>query len=616
MNFTNLSALFFLGLIPLIVLFHLIRPRPKSVLTSTLFLWKEILKEQRSTFRLSRLLRNISLILQIAAAIALTLALAKPSISRPAYHSGDIILVIDVSASMKAGAPGRTRFDEAKDRAMDVVNGLGEGGRMLVVEAGSKPAIRTFFTGNKELLRRAISDVRVTDAPSNIEGALHLAFSLMEQNRRGEVILISDGAYPTLDESIVNRSLSGGGFRFIQVGGGERNVGITQFAFRQTLTEASAYEIMATITNFTSEPVEVGFELFIDDSKLIGERVKVDALEEQVLIFPYNGLIAGVARAQLDVDDDFPTDNVAYAVLSASGRIDVLLVSRGNFFLENLLLSYPNVRLVKTDSAANLDESTLGAFSIVVFDGIVPPVMSTGNILLINTPGLNFPISHVGELVNPKVEEWNREHPITRNVDLSRLAISRALRVETEGGETLAEADGTPLIYAWQSGGIKLVYIGFDIMESDLPLRVAFPIMMSNAINWLYPDRLPFSSQQVRAGEPYAIYLKSDVRDVTFTGPMGERRFEVYENPFIFEETKDVGIYNVRAGDDERNFAVNLTNAEESDIVPKEQPTVIRGEASDREGKGERTEQPFWRYLAIAALGLVAVEWYFWSRRG
>ena len=33
--------------------------------------------------------------------------------------------------------------------------------------------------------------------------------------------------------------------------------------------------------------------------------------------------------------------------------------------------------------------------------------------------------------------------------------------------------------------------------RSDLPLRVAFPVMMNNIFNWLNPNTLDFTSTQV-----------------------------------------------------------------------------------------------------------------------
>ena len=40
---------------------------------------------------------------------------------------------------------------------------------------------------------------------------------------------------------------------------------------------------------------------------------------------------------------------------------------------------------------------------------------------------------------------------------------------------------GGPLIYALEEPDRKAIFIGFDLFKTDFPLRVAFPLILSNS---------------------------------------------------------------------------------------------------------------------------------------
>ena len=108
------------------------------------------------------------------------------------------------------------------------------------------------------------------------------------------------------------------------------------------------------------------------------------------MILPYSGLITGIARATLDIDDDFSIDNRAFLSLSASKDIWVLLVSQGNPFLEKLLEAYRNFKVnsVSEIIASSWDEQT-ARHDIVIVDGMDFPKTDKGNFLLMHAMGPN-----------------------------------------------------------------------------------------------------------------------------------------------------------------------------------------------------------------------------------
>ena len=109
------ALLLFFGAVPLILFLHSLKPKGFKVSTTTLFLWERVLKQRPLATRIGWLFRkNLLLILQILAACLLIAALADPSLLHFGAPSGDMVVVVDLSASMKARGPSGTRFEAAR----------------------------------------------------------------------------------------------------------------------------------------------------------------------------------------------------------------------------------------------------------------------------------------------------------------------------------------------------------------------------------------------------------------------------------------------------------------------------------------------------------------------
>jgi hypothetical protein len=170
-------------------------------------------------------------------------------------------------------------------------------------------------------------------------------------------------------------------------------------------------------------------------------------------------------------------------------------------------------------------------------------------------------------------------------------------------------------MYAYEENGLRAVYLGFDLTRSDLPLRVAFPVMMSNIFEWLQPRKLLFSSSQIIAGMPFPMVLGPRTEDFSVAGPTGKwEKYRAQTNPFNYVNTGEVGFYTVAEGEKWRYFGVNLLNESESDIrVPDFDPQV-RGAPMQTGPEPMKEEMPLWIFfLGVAAAALI-LEWYFWLK--
>jgi len=605
-------ALLSLVAIPILLALHLLRPRRRRVVVSTTTLWQAALREREHAHGFRRLLRNLSLVLLLAAALALGLALAGPQWPASASAAGDAVLVLDVSASMKTRSGlAMTRFDQALAEAARLIDGLPRDGRMLVMTSGRKAVLRTGFESDREPLRRALAELRPGDEAGRPREALDLALSLLRGRSQGRVYFLTDGAY----ESSVDPGSPQVEFRM--VGGPARNAAITRFDFRQELSGEDRFQVLMTVKNYTDAPVVAPASASLDGRVLFRRSIELAPRGEQTLVLAFPGRALGQAAARIDVDDALAADNQAFAAVNAHERLRVLLLTKGNFYLESLLQALPGVELFKTASASVADIAQLArSHDVVVFDGIPAPRLPPGNFLLVNTVAPGLPFADTGRAARPDALRRGRS-ALMRDVDLAAVRIDEARIVVTEAPskalQRLFWSPETDLALALLHDDVKLVYLGFDLARSNFPLQAAFPMFMSQSLEWLRPRGDGFLSAHVAAGSTRAINVPAGESSVIVRGPSGSAwTLEAKDGTAHFEGTADAGIYRYAIGDTERTFAVSLTDARESDVNGRWRPRERQEEARPA-GGGRQALVPLWPWLLAAALMLLTLEWCVWT---
>jgi hypothetical protein len=120
-----------LVLIGLPVLLHLLmRQKPKHILFPAFRFLQQKAKTNQRKIRLRHLLLLLLRMLLIA---LLVMALAS---LRGRNQVGAVVLVVDTSPSMEYTAGGKTRLDEAKLRALEVLNGIAADSKVAVLDTG------------------------------------------------------------------------------------------------------------------------------------------------------------------------------------------------------------------------------------------------------------------------------------------------------------------------------------------------------------------------------------------------------------------------------------------------------------------------------------------------
>src|SRR5438128_5977144 len=216
---------------------------------------------------------------------------------------------------------------------------------------------------------------------------------------------------------------------------------------------------------------------------------------------------------------------------------------------------------------------------VAVLDSVTPPRVGPGRFVFVNAVPPDVPLEVLGRIERPTIMDWDRGHPIMRHVEFAKVAIEDALRIRPlAAGRPLVEAVGGPLIYALEEPERKAVFFGFDLFKTDFPLRVAFPLILSKSLRWLHPAGLDQSSLQLQTGQPILLPVEYGVTTATVVTPSGRRvKAQVNRGMASFTDTDEVGIYTVVTSRGETRVAVNLMNAEESNLAPRPVPTFVEG---------------------------------------
>ena len=594
--------------VPLLLLYFL-KVRRREMAVSSLLLWDPALRDREASTFFQRLQRDPLLLLQILALVALSVALARPAMTVMGHGAKRVAIVVDISASMKATDVSPSRFVHVQRGALALLGRLGEGAEVMVIEAGAQPRVLVPFTRKHEQAAAAVRSMLPRDLPNRLGEAIRTARALVGEDPRAEIHVFTDGAHPG--------SLQAQGddvrVRWVGVGRRSSNVGITSLAVRRNYFGTYNSQAFLSVANFSAEPQTFSLTLALDDETLAEKTLTLDPEVRRAVVVPFTDRGGGVVRARLHVGDDLEADNAAYAVIPPARSIAVLLVSSGNLFLEKALRTDPQVTL----EVRNLDayHGGMDGFDVVVLDSVSPPRLGNGRFVLVNTVPADVPLEVLGRLENPIIMDWDRNHPIMRQVDLAKVAIEDAMRVRPlAAGKTLVEAVGGPLIYALEERERKAVFFGFDLFKTDFPLRVAFPLILSKSLRWLHPAGLDQSSLQLQTGQPILLPVEHGVTTATVVTPSGRRvKAQVTRGMASFADTDEVGIYMVVTSRGETRVAVNLMNAEESDLTPRPVPAFV--EAARPETPPVAIQREMWSYFVALALLVFALEGFLYWRR-
>jgi hypothetical protein len=190
--------------------------------------------------------------------------------------------------------------------------------------------------------------------------------------------------------------------------------------------------------------------------------------------------VALVGREALPADA-LPADDRAAAAIGHAGLPRVLVIGDRNPVLDAVLAAVPTAGVTRS---VGVSPGEWGRVPLVIVDRVSLQTLPPGSYLLIGTLGANLPVQIEGTAPEQSIQRIATTHPVMRLADLRGVRVAGALALRPQAGSVLAEGD-IPLVWAYEGRGIRAVVLPFDLMQSDLPVHPAFPVLIANAIEWL-----------------------------------------------------------------------------------------------------------------------------------
>ena len=320
----------------------------------------------------------------------------------------------------------------------------------------------------------------------------------------------------------------------------------------------------------------------------------------------------GVFTVRLTAKDDLAADNEASIVSLLPKPVKVLLVTKGNRLLEKAL------RAVAACNLRGQDLTDAGAaFDFVVLDNVDPTVWPAGNVLAIHVANTNW-FDGLTPVEAPVIVDWKSAHPLLRYAGFDNVQVVQSLAAKTPSwAVSLLEAPQGALAVAGDLGRQRILWVGFDLLESNWPLRLSFPIFIANAVEWLNPASAKSSQFLVKAGDPFRLARPEGVTEARVTLPDGVTQtlpLDAKAGEIVFGNTLKEGTYRLRAGTNETVFCVNLLDAAESNIQPRDELQLGQF-AKVAATAVQRADLELWRRLAALGLAVLLFEWWWYHKR-
>lgn len=608
-----------------IVLMYMLRLRRREQVISSTFLWRQVLQDQEANTPWQRLRRNLLLILQLLILTALIFALARPFALVPAISAARVAIVLDASASMAArdGLNGIMRFADAQAAALDLIDTLSGDSEVTILRAAQTPDILAPYTTDRNVANAAVRNAQPSTGEADWLAALTLASAGATDQADFTLIIITDGGLTQV--AGLEEAALPGRVRVIPVGTASDNIAITALATR-TLPGGEP-QLFAQITNTGVSDAEVIFSLRADSdaAPLVSQRYTISAgaslpiTSNAPLPDGIQVLSASITTSVNSSSTDLlEADNTAYAVIRESQARTVLLVSDGNLFLEQVLATLPGVRAFKAPTDRPLPAQS---FDLTIFDRTLPTALPDGDILFIAPPGS---VSGLFGVAADEVGAVGRLTGITGDprltfVDLETVSVLKYRPLASVSwADALITVNGAPLLIAGERDGRRVSVFAFALADSDLPLQIAFPILMANLLEWFTPQGI-LTQHALQVGQPQVIRPALNADSVRVIAPDGAvTTLAVDSSELLYVETGQLGVYQVETvrGDtvvQTDRFAVNLFNLNESDITPR--PASLNGQALQVNQTDEQGQWEFWPILALIALFILLLEWNIYHRR-
>jgi len=575
MTIANPAAFYMLFGALLILLLHFLRSRERRREVSTLFLWEGLPGDPQS--RAARLRQHIDplLLLQLGILMALSFALTQPSLRIPQRSISRLAIVIDGSASMRTETnSAESRYHEAVEEAIAIFDRY-PADKTIVIQFSEHPQLLAHPGEPADVAAILRSSAPTWYGDGTAEGLLTMFGSVGGVGQFDRIVVLSDQTLMGLPPQA----------EMILFDEGD-NVGIVAFSVRQNATDPG---VSAFISVLNATERFVNTQIRISDGEnqtTLGLMLPPNTADQYTIPFPNSR--GSVFTATLDHPDDLEGDNKRYFALDRPIDVRLFWIGERNRYLTAALRA--SVPVTEVDDISSAD--------LVIVNQRQVPSIEQGVVLLIQC-GMDRVLT-LGELREAgEIVASSPNHPLLRSVDVDDFRFRQIAEAQFEVPvETLLESDGFPVLAEYYDPPRRLFFLMADLMDTNLPVTVDFPILIRNLANELVriPARLSFQSPEV--GDFISLQGRGAVYSLTNL----QEQSIPYSKIVLTFSPQEPGIYTLTT--DRGAFAIAV-NSPASETVLKGTSQLMSGHT-----EAERSERlfPLWPILLAVAMLLLVIE--------
>jgi len=513
------------------------------------------------------------------------------------------------------------------------------------------------------LANQRVSSENEAVRPDNPEPGQIRTYALPE-GIRAEVHLFSDGRFPDAPDFVLGNL----DLHYHVAGQTDRktdNVGIVSFDAIRDENDPSAVQVFARILNFGGESASVKFELEVRaEGQLIKQRneeltippagqplteevgQRADRPGERTVTFDISDLddqrefvIHGRLAGHKDI---FPLDDEAWLVVGVVRKARILIVGPPNrflhgFFDDDSVKAIADVTWLSAIEFADDGErrkkyhepARAGAYDLVIFDRVAPKSeeeMPRANTFFIGT--VPPPLKADPEKKAEKffIRGSATQQPLLKYLtSLHEVGVGTALRIDNLPPKTprLLEAeDNLVLMFSLVRGPYSDVVQTFTLVdENDAPntnwvLQPSFPIFWRRVL-YVLGNVSDASTEEVQQpGVPRRLKPTGAIDKIRLTDPAGrtvELERALNRSDFDYQGTDQVGVYQAEWNGGGRRFTVNLLDADESNLQPRD--SIQIGDSTVSAQQPQTHSRELWKWAVVVGLIFLVLEWWVYNKR-
>ncbi len=589
MYLANPWGLLGLFALPVIFYIHFYRRRFPPRRIAGLFLWLSPRQQSPAGKMRQRPPVTLSLILELLAALLVTLLLSDLRIQTTGKYR-HLVFVLDSSASMAArDQAGQSSTQRAKAFVQEQLTRPDTYLQATLILTGKRPAILGRSACEPEEAIASLDSYKPGLSSHSPAEALSLALDIA--GAQAEIFFVSD-QLPPEDEQ--HRQVT-----YMAVGQPRDNVGFVAAQWRPDYLLAKD-EIFMRIANFSDRTKQVQLTGRLGEQTILQRTIDIAGGAQEKMVWKAP---SGVEQIQFDLapDDSLDLDNHIVMIKPARKVVTVANLFPDGTVREQIDRALAVIKDIRVVNSAQSAQLVIG-----------PPQQfeSAGDgswwLLIGPLSGEYRAEGQPKNMVGPFLMETT--HPLLEGVSLQGVIWA---------GAAPAKSNLTPIV---SGGNIPLItrvglpmgrayWFNMNLERSNLTLSPDWPILVSNLVELRRTELPGLSRRSFRLGEVIRYPRSDPAAKLRLTGPQGYDKELPPSAQVYLAELGTAGIYRILSDRKaSESFSLNLLDDKESDLRGlgrgRCEGELLAG--SFQLAKGGR---PSWVNFLVGALILLAVLW-------